>query len=666
MTHKPEVMDGESLDIAAQRRDELKQLFPGVFTETKDADGNVVSSIDFERLKAELGTFSDIYEGRRERYGMEWPGKRDCMKMIQEPSRATLKPCPDESADWDTTKNLFIEGDNLEVLKLLQKSYYGKVKMIYIDPPYNTGNEFIYPDNYQETLDTYLAYAGLLDDEGKTFTTNTTSEGRFHSKWLNMMFPRIYLAKNLLKDDGVIFVSIDDNEVENTRRLLDEIFGEENFVAQFTWSGGRKNDSKLVSVSHEYVVCYVKSTACLSENKITWRQKKKGLEDIYKAADKAVKAANSDFEEATRLLKAWFKELPNSAPAKQHKHYSVIDKNGVYFPADISWPGGGGPKYEVLHPITGKPVKIPSRGWMFSDPEKMNDMIKNGRVHFGPNESAVPCIKSYLKDKEDQVPYSVFYQDGRAATKRLRALMGDDVFDHPKDELVLKELFEFVMRDGGIAVDFFAGSGSTAHALMDLQNDDGVNRNFILVQLPEKCDEKSGAFKLGYKKISDICLDRIKKASDIYKAKGANFDTGFKVLKLTTSCFKDWQANADSSIEQIQAQLELSVNNIVAGKGQHEILFEILLKAGFEPTESIESINLNGKTVFSVANRALLICLEDQLTAELTDAVIALEPMQFICLDKGFRGNDQLKANTAQAFRARSQDSEAEMVFKVV
>ncbi|MCU6375736.1 site-specific DNA-methyltransferase [Morganella morganii] len=666
MTHKPEVMGGESLDIAAQRRDELKQLFPGVFTETKDADGNVVSSIDFERLKAELGTFSDIYEGRRERYGMEWPGKRDCMKMIQEPSRATLKPCPDESADWDTTKNLFIEGDNLEVLKLLQKSYYGKVKMIYIDPPYNTGNEFIYPDNYQETLDTYLAYAGLLDDEGKTFTTNTTSEGRFHSKWLNMMFPRIYLAKNLLKDDGVIFVSIDDNEVENTRRLLDEIFGEENFVAQFTWSGGRKNDSKLVSVSHEYVVCYVKSTACLSENKITWRQKKKGLEDIYKAADKAVKAANSDFEEATRLLKAWFKELPNSAPAKQHKHYSVIDKNGVYFPADISWPGGGGPKYEVLHPITGKPVKIPSRGWMFSDPEKMNDMIKNGRVHFGPNESAVPCIKSYLKDKEDQVPYSVFYQDGRAATKRLRALMGDDVFDHPKDELVLKELFEFVMRDGGIAVDFFAGSGSTAHALMDLQNDDGVNRNFILVQLPEKCDEKSGAFKLGYKTISDICLDRIKKASDIYKAKGANFDTGFKVLKLTTSCFKDWQANADSSIEQIQAQLELSVNNIVAGKGQHEILFEILLKAGFEPTESIESINLNGKTVFSVANRALLICLEDQLTAELTDAVIALEPMQFICLDKGFRDNDQLKANTAQAFRARSQDSEAEMVFKVV
>ncbi len=666
MTHKPEVMSGESLDIAAQRRDELKQLFPGVFTETKDADGNVVSTIDFERLKAELGTFSDIYEGRRERYGMEWPGKRDCMKVIQEPSRATLKPCPDESVDWDTTKNLFIEGDNLEVLKLLQKSYYGKVKMIYIDPPYNTGNEFIYPDNYQENLDTYLAFAGLLDDEGKKFTTNTASEGRFHSKWLNMMFPRIYLAKNLLKEDGVIFVSIDDNEVENTRRLLDEIFGEENFVAQFTWSGGRKNDSKLVSVSHEYVVCYVKSSAYLAENKIIWRQKKKGLEDIYKAADKAVKEANGDFEHATQLLKNWFKDLPNSAPAKQHKHYSYIDERGVYFPDNISWPGGGGPDYEVIHPQTLKPVKVPSRGWMFADPKKMQVLINDNRVHFGPDETYVPCIKSYLKDREDQVPYSVFYQDGRAATKRLRALMGDDVFDHPKDELVLKELFEFVMRDGGIAIDFFAGSGSTAHALMELQYEDGVNRNFILVQLPEKCDEKSKAFKLGYKKISDICINRIKKASEMYKAKGATFDTGFKVLKLSISCFKDWQANAKGSVEQLQAQLDLSVNNIVTGKEQQEILFEILLKAGFEPTEMIDHLEFDGKAVFSIAGNALLICLEDQLTAELIDEVIALEPMQFICLDKGFQGNDQLKANTAQAFKARSQDSEAEMVFKVV
>ena len=256
---QPEKMTGESLDIAAQRQQELKQLFPGVFTETKDENGNVVSSIDFERLKAELGTFSDIYEGRRERYGMEWPGKRDCMKVIQEPSRATLKPCPEESVDWDTTKNLFIEGDNLEVLKLLQKSYYGKVKMIYIDPPYNTGNEFIYPDNYQETLDTYLAYAGLLDDEGKKFTTNTASEGRFHSKWMNMIYPRLFLARNLLQDDGVICISINDNELYNLKQISDQIFGEENFIATLVWEKGRKNDAKRVSVGHEYMVLYAKA-----------------------------------------------------------------------------------------------------------------------------------------------------------------------------------------------------------------------------------------------------------------------------------------------------------------------------------------------------------------------------------------------------------------------
>lgn len=261
MTDKPEVMNGESLDIAAQRRAELKQLFPGVFTETKDAHGEIVSSIDFERLKAELGTFSDLYEGRRERYGMEWPGKRDCLKIIQEPSRAALKPCKMQSINWDTSKNVFIEGDNLEVLKLLQKSYYGKVKMIYIDPPYNTGNEFIYPDNYQESLDTYLAYAGLLDDTGHVFTTNTASEGRYHTKWLNMIYPRLYLARNLLKDDGAIFISIDDGELSNLKKVCDEIFGEENFKADIAWQKRytRSNNTIDFTTVVEHILIYSKS-----------------------------------------------------------------------------------------------------------------------------------------------------------------------------------------------------------------------------------------------------------------------------------------------------------------------------------------------------------------------------------------------------------------------
>ena len=232
---QPEKMDLRSLDISADNRAKLKQLFPTVFTETVDENGRLVESIDFEKLKAELGTFSDLFESRRERYGMDWPGKKDCLKIIQQPSLGTLKPCREESVNFDTTENLFIEGDNLEVLKLLQKSYYGKVKMIYIDPPYNTGNEFIYPDKYSETLETYLAYAGLLDGEGRKFATNTPNEGRFHTKWLNMMYPRLYLARNLLSEDGVIFISIDDNEVTNLRKICDEIFGEENFLACIIW-----------------------------------------------------------------------------------------------------------------------------------------------------------------------------------------------------------------------------------------------------------------------------------------------------------------------------------------------------------------------------------------------------------------------------------------------
>ena len=254
-------MSGESLDISEQKKRELAQMFPGAFTETINAKGELVSSVDFNKLKAELGEFTDVYENHRERYGMEWPGKKEALKLIQQPSTATLKPSREESVDFDNTENLFIEGDNLEVLKLLQKSYYGKVKMIYIDPPYNTGKEFIYPDKYSESLGTYLAYAGLVDDEGKKFTTNTAAEGRFHTKWLNMMYPRLYLARNLLKEDGVIFISIDDNEVENLRRMCDEIFGEECFVSNICWQKkyAVSNDDPGIGVMHDHIIVYSKS-----------------------------------------------------------------------------------------------------------------------------------------------------------------------------------------------------------------------------------------------------------------------------------------------------------------------------------------------------------------------------------------------------------------------
>ncbi|MCM2529142.1 site-specific DNA-methyltransferase [Shewanella algae] len=621
MTHKPEVMSGESLDIAAQRRDELKQLFPGVFTETKDADGNVVSSIDFERLKAELGTFSDIYEGRRERYGMEWPGKRDCMKVIQEPSRATLKPCPDESVDWDTTKNLFIEGDNLEVLKLLQKSYYGKVKMIFIDPPYNTGNEFIYPDNYQESLETYLSFAGLTDDSGKTFTTNTTSEGRYHSKWLSMMYPRLFLSRNLLKNDGVIFVAIDDHEVENTRRLLNEIYGEENFIANIIWqhSVQPKGYLGIFSVHHNHILMYRKT---------------------------------EDFE-----LK------PLERTDEDNKAYSNNDNDpkGPWRTGDVR---NALFRPNLKYPITtpsGKTILPPENGWRWSK-DTLSSKIATGEIFFNEDETKI-IRKIYLNDLEGRTPETIWFgKDAgttRSAIKTLKSEFdGEAVFDTVKPIELIKRMMKISgVNKGDLVLDFFAGSGSTAVSVLE-----NGQANFILIQLPEKIDDTKphgkAAIKQGFNKISEITCERIKR--------NLKKNVGVRVFKLSHSCFKEWQADATISLEQMQAQLELSVNHIIEGKSQEDILFEILLKAGFEPTESVNKLDLCSKSVYSIANGALLICLEDQLTTELIDEVIALEPMQFICLDKGFQGNDQLKANTAQAFKARSQDSEAEMVFKVV
>lgn len=524
MTYKPEVMSGESLDIAAQRRDELKQLFPGVFTETKDADGNVVSSIDFERLKAELGTFSDIYEGRRERYGMEWPGKRDCMKVIQEPSRATLKPCPDESVDWDTTKNLFIEGDNLEVLKLLQKSYYGKVKMIYIDPPYNTGNEFIYPDNYQESIDTYLAYAGLVDDKGKLFSTNTPLEGRYHTNWLNMMYPRLFLSRNLLTEDGIIFISIDDNELENLRRICNEIFGEENFLATFIWEKRTNRENrKNVSSRHDYIVCYAKS---IRDDQLPLNQ------------------------------------LPMTDEAKARYKNPDNDPRGDWKSDPATAQAGHGTNsqfYDLVAP-NGKVHKLQSgRCWLYTK-DVMQKAIDDGRIWFGKDGNGVPRIKTYLLEKDRGLrPESLLFADtcgtNESAKNKLKAMFnGHAVFDTPKPVELVSTLMDMAAEDG-IVLDFFAGSAATAEAAIRKGNP------FIVVQLPEKCPEDSVAKKLGYERISDVALARVKLALEVHK-EASKFE-GVKVFKLDQSCFSEWTSSSESTVNDIQAQLQLHADNIV-------------------------------------------------------------------------------------------------------
>jgi len=655
---QPEKMDLRSMDIGEENRAKLKALFPAVFTETVDDKGEIVESIDFEKLKAELGTLSDLFEARRERYGMEWPGKKDCMRLIQQPSVATLKPCREESVNFDETENLFIEGDNLEVLKLLQKSYYSKVKMIYIDPPYNTGKEFIYPDKYSETLDTYLAYAGLADDEGKKFATNTPNEGRFHTKWLNMMFPRLYLASNLLRDDGVIFISIDDGEVCNLRKVCDEIFGEENFVANVVWQKkyAVSNDDPGIAPMHDHILVYQKSG--------------KFQRRLLPRNEKQLKR---------------YKNIDNDPRGDWSSDNYVSNKSRYERPT--LW-------YPITHPKTGEEVWPEEDAvWRYSQ-EKHLKMVEENRLYWGPDFSyQKPRLKRFLSEIQGGVVPSTWWPftevgHNDEGQKETGQLLGKKIFSTPKPIRLINMMLNIASSTNDIVLDFFAGSAATAHAVLDCNYEEkNSHRKFIMIQLPEPCEENSEAFKSGHKNISDIGKERIrrvikkirddrdnKQKESAGKLPGMEeeqhaLDLGFKVLKLDRSNFKVWDGSDPKATEEaIAKQLDLFVEHINPKSSQEDILYELLLKSGFMPTEKVEKLTFAGKTVFSIAEGALLICLEDEISRELIDAVAKAEPMRFICLDKGFKGNDQLKANAVQTFAARNQGREKaeQIVFRTV
>lgn len=663
---QPEKITGETLDISEQRKQELKQLFPGAFTETTNDKGEVVETIDFEKLKAELGSFSDVYEGRRERYGMEWPGKRDCMKLIQQPSRATLKPCREESVDFETTQNLFIEGDNLEVLKLLQKSYYGKVKMIYIDPPYNTGKEFIYPDNYQESLETYMAYAGLVDDEGKKFSSNTATEGRFHTKWLNMMYPRLYLARNLLREDGVIFVSIDYREASNLRRILDEIFGEENLVFDVTVVNNLKgrNDREGIATCHEQLMIYcrpeyVPRGLALSADKIKEYSESDEVGGAFQWRDLRKRGGADTRKERPNMYFPLYVCPNDFSVAKE-----VSEKHSIeVYPTKSDgeegcWRWGKNKVYENISILKGSKVANKDR-WNISYKVYLNsdDGQRRGTpksIWTGSKYSTDSATKSLAKHFPDI--------DAKKFT--------------PKPVGLLMDIIDQSCEEDDIVLDYFSGTGTIAEALFLQNSIENLNRSFIAIQLPEKIEEGLPDSYSSIKTISDLAKERIRRTSQKIHQESegqldlegrSNLDLGFKVLKLDQSNFKQWQTpSGELNADQIGKTLDAFANHIDPYATQEEILYELLLKAGFMPTEKVETLDLAGKQVFSIAGGALLICLEDELTAELIDAVADLEPMQFICLDKAFNGNDQLKANAVQTFKSRSQNAETEMVFKVV
>jgi adenine-specific DNA-methyltransferase len=682
-------------DLTKANIDTLAALFPHCVVEAAGENGALERRIDFGLLRQELS--NRIVEGPVERYQLNWPGKREALLAANAPIAKTLRPCREESVDFDATRNLFIEGDNLDALKLLQETYLGKVKMIYIDPPYNTGNDFIYNDDFAESSEEYLRRSNQKDADGAALVANTEANGRFHSSWLSMTYPRLRLARNLLKDDGVILISIDDAELPNLRRLCDEVFGKDNFIACMVWEKGRKNDAKLVSVGHEYVVIYTKSIFHMKEKKVRWREEKPGAREIWEQYI-LLRAKHGDDDKAIEIdLQTWYADLPKSHPSKKWSRYKRVDKHGPWRDRDISWPGGGGPRYDVPHRDTGLPCKVPEAGWRYSTYTEMQRQIKLGLVEFREDHTEPPFRKAHIRpiseeienldieeidndeiegDTEEefanQVRGSYFYKQSQVSVRSLRELMGGNLFNNPKDREEISRLIEYTTNGDpeAIVVDFFAGSGTSGHSVWDLNAKDNGRRKFILVQIaeslsPTKKDQKVAfAFchKLGKPAtISELTKERLRRAGKKLREGNVlaqNLDIGFRVLKVDSSNMLDVYYTPDK-VEQ--GRLELSVDNIKPDRTPEDLLFHVLLDWGVDLTLPITRETLSGKTVYVVDENALAACFELGVTEELVKQIAARKPLRAVFRDAGF-ANDAVKVNVAQIFKLLSPTTEVKVI----
>ncbi|MFO4755239.1 site-specific DNA-methyltransferase [Vibrio cholerae] len=597
--------ESKSADITEGNIQQLKQLFPDVFSEGK---------IDFEALKAVLG---EAVDDRDERYNFTWNGKNQARQIAQTPSTGTLRPCKEKSINWDSTENLFIEGDNLEVLKLLQKSYHKKVKMIYIDPPYNTGKDFVYKDNFQNNIKNYLEITGQLDIDGKKLSTNSESSGRYHSDWLNMLYPRLKLARNLLKDDGVILISIDEVEMSNLKMICNEIFGEDNHIADFVWKNkkGGGNDSKYVAVEHEYVVMYAKSHVNLH-----------ALFEPYKP------------EYLTR--------------------YKEQDDEGKFF--WDTFKRKSGKQYYPIECPDGSVLELDENNnkisWLRSEARFKSDLIKGDVRIVKINDSWTVHFKQRLP--KGKKPRSVFLEDSilsecgttSAGSAELLSLFKKDVFSNPKPVELISHFLSFNLGEDDIVLDFFAGSGTTGHSVFNLVSS-GKKAKFVLVQLPEEITSTTeigkNALSLGYKQISDVTRERLIKVND-----GLNLNLGFKVFTLSDTNILQW----DADFENLEPALRLAAKSIKEDRTSEDVLYEILLKYGLELTESVEETMVEGKKVFVVGDGALMVCLDDDITEAVVEGIAKLkqeldtEVTQVVFKDQGF-ADSVVKTNAIQILK---------------
>lgn len=615
-------MNGSSQSPIDEKINALRALMPEVFDEGK---------IDWEKLKATLGESVDF---SNERYVLNWAGKSDAFRVMQRPSSATLVPCREESVDFDTTQNIFIEGENMEVLKVLQKSYFGKIKMIYIDPPYNTGNDsFIYPDKFSETKDAYLRRVGDKDEDGYMtrdgmFRKNSKENGQYHSNWLNMMMPRLYLAKSLLREDGVIFISIDDNEVHNLRLLMNEIFGEENFVAELIWKSksGGANDSRYIAIDHEYILCYAKN----ADNLPQFIDKNAVVTTSYNLKD-------------------------------ERGEYALdrLDKQSLGYIESLDYPivGPDGTIYTVEH--KNQDVKVARWRWSEETVKDRYDelVFKNGYVY----------TKNYKKDSSISRSLLIDERFGRTRTGKtdFTDIFEAAYFSSPKPIKLIRYFIDIIDDKEATILDFFAGSGTTAHAVMQLNKEDGGNRKFICVQLSELCDANSEAYKAGYRTIADISKERIRRASAKIRAEveteqakqqgqlsfddasqNAMPDLGFKVFRLSDSNFKEWREIHGADQELWKQQTIDFLNPVAENATTDNMVYELLLKNG----KNLNSTIRHEQGCYNI-NFGELILLLDSANQATIDYALSQNPQKVIALDSLFEGNDQLKTNTALQFR---------------
>jgi len=648
----------ESVDTTAQNIQKIAELFPNCITETKDKNGNLKKAINFELLKQDLS--KDIVDGK-ECYEFTWVGKKESIIEANKPIRKTLRPCKEESVNWDTTENLYIEGDNLEVLKLLQESYLGKVKMIYIDPPYNTGNDFIYKDDFKESQDEYENESGIIDDFGNRFVKNTDSNGRFHSDWCSMIYSRLMLARNLIKKDGVILINIDEHEYTNLQQVCNEIFGESNDLGTIVWDKRNpKGDAKGISYQHEYILVYSKNIFELTQTcKI--ERKKRNAELILNKAKQLFNKVDKFYtlEDANKDFQVWINKQSDFSGGE--KAYNKIDELGkVYQSVSMSWPNKKKAPDDyfmpLIHPVTKKECPVPERGWR-NPSSTMKTLLKDNLIVFGKDEQTQPRRKYLLEENMyENIPSLLYY--GGSDTDLLSTL--GIPFDTPKVTDICSAHIESFTKKDDIILDFFSGSATTAHAVMQLNAEDGGNRKFIMVQLPEPCDEKSEAFKAGYKNICEIGKERIRRAAKKIAEDNPNakFDGGFRVFKVDDSNMKDvYYAPAEYS----QSLLDKLESNIKDDRTDLDLFFGCILDWGLPLNLSYTSETIENCSVHTYSDNALIACFNDNIPESVIKEIAKRKPLRVVFRDSSFADTPS-KINVTEIFKLLSPDTRVKVI----